>query len=563
MDRQTKKCKTCDKEFVIDSEDFEYYKKIGVPAPTLCPECRYQRRLSYRNERVLYKRKCNATGKDIISIYPQKASFPVYDQKYWEAGDWDSLNYGREFDFSRPFFEQYKELQNAVPRVNLSNAKSVNSEYTNQAQANKNCYLLIGASNNEDSMYGNWVQTSKDVLDVYNILEGEQCYEVINTQKSSRIFWSMLVENSFDCWFCYDLKGCSNCFFCSNLRNKKYCWQNEQLSKGEWTKKFEQVKTGQYSVIESLKKQWIKTMRDALHKFANQTKVVNSSGDIFFECKNVNQSFNMTRAENCKYCQDGLEMKDCWDNTEVAFKYERVYEAHGSSTIARSIACNIGYFNHDIYYCDLCKHSSDLFGCISLKQKHYCILNKQYSKEEYNELLPKIIAHMKKTGEWGEFFPIELSPFAYNETTAIEYFPLTKEQAKKKGLRWEDNTPGTYDKGTIEAEKVADDIKDVSSDITKEILTCIDCGKNYKILDRELDFYKKMNLPIPRKCPDCRHYKRLSLRNPRKLWHRKCMCEKSGHFHKDKPCPNEFETVYSPKRPETIYCEECYKREVN
>jgi hypothetical protein len=52
-------------------------------------------------------------------------------------------------------------------------------------------------------------------------------------------------------------------------------------------------------------------------------------------------------------------------------------------------------------------------------------LNKQYTKEEYEKLLPKIIAHMKKTGEWGEFFPISISPFNYEETPAMDYYPLT------------------------------------------------------------------------------------------------------------------------------------------
>ncbi|HRI36281.1 MAG TPA: hypothetical protein PK765_04380 [bacterium] len=64
-----------------------------------------------------------------------------------------------------------------------------------------------------------------------------------------------------------------------------------------------------------------------------------------------------------------------------------------------------------------------------MNDKSYCILNKQYTEEEYNTLVPKIIAHMRETGEWGEFFSPNLSPFGYNETVAMEYFPLTKEQA--------------------------------------------------------------------------------------------------------------------------------------
>ena len=69
----------------------------------------------------------------------------------------------------------------------------------------------------------------------------------------------------------------------------------------------------------------------------------------------------------------------------------------------------------------------------------------------------------------------------------------------------------------------------------------------------EFKFYKRMNLPLPRLCPNCRHYERLKQRNPLRLWHRKCM--KEG-------CQNEFETSYAPDRPEIIYCERCYQQEV-
>ena len=79
------------------------------------------------------------------------------------------------------------------------------------------------------------------------------------------------------------------------------------------------------------------------------------------------------------------------------------------------------------------------------------------------------------------------------------------------------------------------------------------CTLGFKIILEELQFYRRMNLPLPHLCPNCRHYERLSQRNPMKLWHRKCM--KEG-------CDNEFETSYAPERPEIVYCEKCYQKEV-
>lgn len=158
---------------------------------------------------------------------------------------------------------------------------------------------------------------------------------------------------------------------------------------------------------------------------------------------------------------------------------------------------------------------------------------------------------MKKTGEYGEFFPASLSPYGYNETQGQVYMPLSKEEALRLGFKWEDATTGIYGRETIEKDKIPDDIINISESITKEILKCEDCTKNYNIIPQELLFYKKETVPIPRSCPDCRYKKRIALRLPRHLWHRHCMNE---------GCENEFETPYAPERPEKIYCEDCYNK---
>ncbi|HRI36255.1 MAG TPA: hypothetical protein PK765_04235 [bacterium] len=82
-----------------------------------------------------------------------------------------------------------------------------------------------------------------------------------------------------------------------------------------------------------------------------------------------------------------------------------------------------------LYYCESCNATKDCFACVGLRNKQYCILNKQYTKEEYEALVPKIIDHMRSTGEWGEFFPSRLGLFGYNESVGNDYFPLSKEEA--------------------------------------------------------------------------------------------------------------------------------------
>ena len=240
---ETKNCQNCKQNFVIELDDFSFYEKIKVPPPTFCPECRYIRRLLDRNEYNLYKRKCDATGNDIISIYRPDAPFPVYEQEYWKSDKFDAMKYGHDFDFTRSFFDQYEDLRRKVPHLAMVNSNSVNSEYTNQSQNNKDCYMLFTSGDNEKSMYSSWCQGNGYMLaDCYMANKSEYCYECMNITKCSRCVW---VYDSSDCvnvCFSRDCRGCTDCFGCVGLRNKQYHYFNENLGKVEYEKKINKNK---------------------------------------------------------------------------------------------------------------------------------------------------------------------------------------------------------------------------------------------------------------------------------------------------------------------------------
>jgi hypothetical protein len=247
--------------------------------------------------------------------------------------------------------------------------------------------------------------------------------------------------------------------------------------------------------------------------------------------------------------------KDCYDFDIWWENSSLVYDTHcGWWWISNVLFCNIVWWWHHNIYCDLfLSTSSNCFWCIWLhNNEQYCILNKKYSKDEYEKLVPKIIEHMKKTWEWWEFFPSSISPFWYNETISNEWFPLNKEEAINLGFKWSDyeNPFPKVDK-IIPANKLPDNISDIPDDILNRAIECEITKKPFKIIKQELEFYRKHNLPIPKRHPDQRHLDRMALRNPRKLFDRKC----------DK-CWVEMKTTYSPDRLEIVYCEECYNKEV-
>ena len=560
-----KACQNCSQEFKIEPGDREFYARLSVPEPTLCPQCRLQRRLAFRNERSLYRRACDLCRKEIIAIYPAKTAFPVYCTDCWWSDAWDASSFGRDYDLTRGFFEQYRELSEQVPRLGMpSPSNNYNSAYTSWIDECKNCYLVFGSSKCEDASYAELLYACKNSLDSTNCNGIELSYGCVNSKNCYQTVWGINSVNCNDCFFCFDCRSSNNCFLSYNLRHKSYCILNQQYSPEEWKKRVSEI-TGSHEKMAEALGEFKKIIKEkALHRFANFVQCVNSTGNDLIESKNARYCFDSSKLEDCSYVSYGDKIKDCMDCYATVEKSELCYENFSTRVTARSRFVIGGWdSNFDISYSQFVVGSQNLFGCMALRNKSFCILNKQYKKEEYEELAKKIIADMKERGEYGEFFPISLSPFGYNETLANDYFPMKKEEVVAKSWPWREERGGIFGQESVKAGSLPDHIRDVKDSILGEILACETCGKNYRIIESELGFYRKLSLPLPRKCPDCRYYERLSFRNPRKLWRRSCRCDKAAHqHHAGVLCSNEFETSYAPERPEMVYCEQCYLREV-
>lgn len=536
-----KVCQNCSQEFTCSEQDQHFYQKMAVPTPSLCPQCRMQRRLAFRNDRFLYKSTSSLSGKEIITMYHPDSEFTVYDQKEWWSEGWDPLKYGRDFDFTKGFFEQFAELQKAVPRFNVFNRDTENCEYVNYAPHCKNCYLLFGSWFNQDCFYGQTLNECKDCIDNLFLDKSELCYENVDCSSSYRSFFCQNSSNVTDSYFCFDCQNVQNCIGCWNLRGASFQIFNKPVSKEEFKK--ESAKFSSYNYLQKFKKRFAETIRkEAIHKSFVGTNNQNVSGNFIFQCKNAHHCFSAYRSEDISFCSRAFDQKDSYD-FEGGGKGELTYEGMSNDFAYNSIGSMTCEHLHDSHYCDLCFNCKNCFGCVGLRYQEYCILNKRYSKDEYEKLLPKIIEDLKQKNEWGEFFPIKLSPFSYNETLAQEYFPLSKNEAIAKGYHWRIEKPPTE----TQIITVPDTIHEIDENILKEILICETCQKPFKIIKPEFIFYQKQNLAIPRLCPNCRHAERMNLRLPRKLWNRGCH-----------QCSQPMKTSYSPERPERVYCEKCY-----
>ncbi|MFA7315226.1 MAG: hypothetical protein WC059_00285 [Candidatus Paceibacterota bacterium] len=556
-------CRTCTKEFEIRDEDLVFYEQVKSPSPLYCPDCRMMRRLAFRNERTLYKRACDICKTNGVSLYPDGTPFPVYCHKCWWSDKWDPKDFAMDYDPSRPFFDQFKELQNKVPRIALLVIDSLRCDYTNNAGENKDCYLIFAAENNEDSAYSRLIMKCKSVFDCAFVYDSELCYECIDCRNCFKCMYSEQCQSSSDLYFCYNMRDSQNCILCTNGRHISNSILNTKYSKEEFEKKKAEIFSS-YENIEQAKKQFEELKSQSIVKYAFQTKCHNVTGDYMYNCYDGIRLFDVSNSKNCSYLADSEDPIDSMDCNNFYFKPEFQYDMMGVLGGSKNKHGFYVMYSNECEYCDSCYHSTSLFGCIRLNKASYSILNKQYTKDEYEKLKTEIIESMKQDGTYGQFFPPEMSPFGFNETLGKEYFPITRDEAIKKGFRWQEQTSGTFGKETIAEKNVPNTSGKISDTILSEIFACNECGKNFRLTQMEIEFYTRMGLPIPHKDFECRHQNRMGKRNPRKLWSRSCMCKHENHInHENKSCKGNFETSYSPERKEVVYCEQCYQQEIS
>ncbi len=547
-------CSHCGQTFEISSADLVFLRKvspqiagktIAMPSPTLCPDCRNQRRMAWRNDRTFFRRICDATGESMLSIYPENTPFPVYKPSAWYGDTWNALSYGRPFDFSRPFFDQWKELMHSVPRLGIDIVNCQNSDYCNYCGDDKNCYLDIAGEANEDCYFNLFTKYSRDCVDCTFAYHSTLCYECIQCYNSYACRYAMYLDNCTDCFFCADLKGCKNCVLSTNLRGKEFYILNQPHTKEEYTKKLKEMNLGSAASVRSIDDLWEKMrIEQGFYRDMYTMNCEDCTGNDITNSRQCRASYNVSGSEDCAYLQDVLDAKDCQDLNYSLYKPEVAYELISTLQMRFSAFSMASHYCNNVYYCDLTNNSENLFGCIGMNRGKFCILNRQYSQEEYEQWITKIIDHMTKTGEWGQFFPASMSPFGYNETVAQEYYELSKAEAEKLNFVWREPSEKESQMPTA---TVPDTIVAASPDITKEILQCSFCNKHFRIIAKEFEYYKNQGIPLPSMCPSCRHHARNVRRNPRRLWDRSCA-----------KCSAPIQTSYQPSRPEKVYCEKCY-----
>lgn len=553
MSPETRNCQNCKKDFTIEAEDSLFYEKMQVPAPADCASCRRARRLAFGNYTTLYQRPNDAPkGGQIISCYPKEAPFPVFDFDFYWGNEHHPEEYALAYSSDEPFFKQFKKLSDIVPRPALTRDPSnVKSEYSNYGVNLKNCFYSFGGIAAENVDYSMWGLHTKDSQDGLIMLTSERMYESVFPERSYDSSFVYFSKDLLNCTYMYDCRDCSDCIGCVNLRHKRFYVFNEFVGEEEYKKVRAGLATGSAAEHAAVARKFWDLVVSLPVRGQRNEHATDSTGIYLIHSSGMRESVWCIQSSGGKWNDFCIKVRDSYDVT-ISSDSERMYNTALSGRQSWNNVCTVNCrtTGDSEYSMDLsdCK---DCFGCIGLSNKRFCILNTQYTEEEYRTLVAEIKAKMTEEGTYGNFFPHSLSPFPYNATLAQVIYPKTKEEIETLGSYYSEPLSNVPEGArTVGAAELPDETIQAGDDITQVAVLSEAGGRPFRIREEDLTFYRRQTVPLSRLHPYERMKARFDVVNNFSI--EDCTCAK---------CGVSFRGVL-PSDVYMTYCDACYAQEI-
>ena len=557
----TKTCKISGEEFEITDLEIQLRKKFGFnDLPITAPWVRFRKLGAFWQHWSLHNRKCDFSGKNIISIFSNKCAYPVWHKEEWLK---NANPENSDFSFDKYFFQQAWELFQKCPIPHNTGMGSENCEYNDDWWYSKDCYLCHSGYKCQNLKYSYRTIEGKDSYFSVFSNKFELCVDIINSDNCFHSVYLLNCHGISDAQFLYDCKNCKECMFCFNQRNKQYMFGNVQYSKDEYQKKVSSWNLKSRNSYNKAKGFFEQMMRKkAFHRAVILHNSENSSGNYLKNSNNCKNCYFLDNEEDCVNVLRGAEnSKTCLDSIDNSLKSELIF-----SSVRSLDHCYDNQFCFDtpqskfMKYSAYCFQCENCFGCCGLVGKKYHIFNKKYSPENYEIVKNRIIEHMKKTGEWGEFFPGIFAPNPYNESWSSFYWPLSKEAQKKLGFRISQNDE-KKNNSYLSPENIPDsveEISEISENLEKKeaLMTQVfwdsEFSRPFRISKEDIEFSEKMSVPLP----NTYYMKRIQenfkwMPFDGKL--RNCKCGK---------CKKNIQTSWGEEYSDRILCEKCYLEKI-
>ena len=591
---EMKICKYSGEEFPVFQGDLDLIEKISpviswkkyiYDTPNISPKIRQIFRLAFRNERKLYNIELN-WKKYISTVHPDMRKNILKTEEFFDT-DFSKINIEKITNFDSNF----TELLYKVPYIDRLVINAENSPYVNQELNPKNCHLISWWMDNQDSMYSTFLSNCEDMIDCYSCGENSNnSYETYRVHNCNKFFFTWHAINSYNVYFSMRIVWCKNIIFWYDLNNQEYIYKDKQYSKEDWEKIYvefkEKLKTN--SGLKELKQEYIEFLKSKNIHWQNNIFCENSFGSAISSSQNVFYGTQITNCEDVRYWNILIWVKDSMD-VESYWHWEKLFNVaswtDNQNTCAATTHC---WWSNNTFYSLYCEWWNNNFGCFGLKNKEYHIFNKSYSKENWEKEVVKIIEEKQEKWIWWEFFDISLSPFPYNDSVAMEYFPPKKIvfiennkilSSKDISENWvwtifvlEPNkfiSKAIFDLGweqkinifyrtkeqeinipegmnIIFAKDIPDSLDEIDDSILEKAIICEVTKRPFRISKKELQFYKKHWISLPRIHYDIRHLNRLNFLPNREISVKKCEI-----------CQQDKLTNYPNYKN---ICEECYNK---
>ncbi|MCX6807986.1 MAG: hypothetical protein NTZ80_04305 [Patescibacteria group bacterium] len=486
-------CKVSGQKFEISDLEQNLRMKLNASEPDKLPKYIFQELNAFWWHFALYKRKCDATGNGIISVFSENCPYPVWKREYWLENASPPF---AEYNMNQLFFNQVWDLFQKCPIPHNIGAGNENCDYADDWWYSKNCYLCHSGLNCENVYYSYRALRLRDCQYCVFSFDSELCVDLINCFNCYSVDYALNCRQCNNGHFLFDCQNCSDCILCWNLRNKKYCIENQQMTKDQYEVERQKYDFSSLKVYRLAKEKFSQLIKNkAWWKNISVEKCENCTGDYLENAKNCHNCFMMQENEDCVNFMRGLYNKDnvdCTSNLSSELCYytcmaqDKCYDIRFCYNV---ITCKY------LEYCASCFKCENCFACCGLVNRQYCILNKQYEKNEYLNLKEKIIDAIKKNGEYRKFFPGHFAPNPYEESLSGIHWTLTVEGQKAFGFRVKISAEQKISEYLLPKE-IPDSSKNADENICKKIFWDDLEKRPFQITKRDLEFAKKNNIPL-------------------------------------------------------------------
>ena len=466
-------------------------------SPTTAPWTRIRHMGAFWPHFHLHERQCDATGNKIISVYRPDCPYPVWHKDHWM----DNANPpSAEFQPGQPVFEQLKQLFSQCPIPHNIGVGNDNCDYTDDWWYSRNCFLSHSGFEDEDLSYCYRARKSSDCQFLAFVTDCQLCVDVINSLNCFQVIYALNSRDCSDSAFLYDCRNCRNCLFCFNLRNKEYCVGNQQMTKEQYEAARAQWNLSSRSVYEQAKANFGRMLHEvAWHRALMIDKTEESTGNYLENAKGCRNCFFINGSEDCINCvrsvsghdKNSLDCVGCFGGEVLLGCSNAQDQCYNSHFIFNLTQCK------DLEYCSNCYLCKNCFGCCGLKGKEYHIFNTPVPQEQYEGRRDEIIAAMKQTGEYGQFFPASFSPVPYSESWSAVHFDLDDASQSQLGFRVASSEGRDQPAGSLPLDQIPDTAAAAPADLPTKVFWDPVACKPLRITQADIDFCARVGVPLP------------------------------------------------------------------